>query len=94
MRMRSGLTALVCDRTLNIPATGKTETIEPSVLLEVDILGIFYFIERMSNVWVVPAQLILSSAALVYILNWQSVLAGAGATVSLHNTPSQRSPAH
>jgi hypothetical protein len=83
MRTRSGLTALVCDRTLHVPTIGKTETIEPPVLLEVDILGIFYFIERMTNVWVVPSQLILSSIALVYILSWQSVLAGAAATVSL-----------
>jgi hypothetical protein len=90
IQLRSGLTALICDKVMDVPALRGSQTVEPSVLIEVDVLSIFYFIEKMNNLWLIPIQIIVRAGALMYILNWQSVIAAGVATVRSPPTPHTR----
>ncbi|KAH8884193.1 P-loop containing nucleoside triphosphate hydrolase protein [Thozetella sp. PMI_491] len=77
MRVRSGLTALVCDRGLE-HASIASGAADPSILIEVDLSSVFMLVESMNSFWVLPLQIVVSLAAVMYILGWLSVLIGCG----------------
>ncbi|KAH8897439.1 P-loop containing nucleoside triphosphate hydrolase protein [Thozetella sp. PMI_491] len=76
MRLRSALTARVCDKGMLAAGSIGTSGVEPSVLSEVDLVNIFRMVEVVNELWVMPLHTMLSLSALAYILGWQSVLAG------------------
>jgi hypothetical protein len=81
MRLRAAMTALVCDKGMLVPRNAGNSGVEPSVLNEVDLFNVFKMVEVVNELWVVPLYASLSVGALVYILGWQSILAGSIAAV-------------
>lgn len=81
MRLRAAMTALVCDKGMVVPRNAGNSGVEPSVLNEVDLFNVFKMVEVVNELWVVPLHASLSIGALVYILGWQSILAGSIAAV-------------
>ncbi|KAJ3537625.1 hypothetical protein NM208_g6236 [Fusarium decemcellulare] len=76
LKMRSVLTADLCDRELTAPKADQDEALDPSVLIEVDLPRIFEFTEGFHLIWMVPLQVCISTTALVYLLGWKSLLVG------------------
>lgn len=75
VQVRSALTALLCDGCMSM-AKDEDSIADPTVWIEVDSAKIFELIEQYNLIWMVPLQAIISIAALVLLLGWQSVLAG------------------
>ncbi|RMZ83856.1 hypothetical protein DV737_g1512, partial [Chaetothyriales sp. CBS 132003] len=67
VKVRAALTAAIYDKGLS--NVQSAEAPDPSVLVEVDLPHIFEFIENYHIAWMLPLQVILSLAALTYILD-------------------------
>ena len=80
MKIRSGLTALVCDKSVEHAQVGSISS-DPSVLIEVDLFYVFTIIENINGIWSLPLQIFVSLGAVIYILGWKSVLAACCAAV-------------
>ncbi|CVL05811.1 YCF1-Vacuolar `full-size` ABC transporter responsible for vacuolar sequestration of glutathione-S-conjugates [Fusarium proliferatum] len=79
MSLRAALTALICDRNLEISsAASVTSAPDPVILMEVDLPQVFALVEAFHTTYLAPLQCIVGFIALAYILTWQSVLAGFG----------------
>ncbi|QGJ01503.1 hypothetical protein CEK26_002947 [Fusarium fujikuroi] len=79
MGLRAALTALICDRNLEISsAASVTNTPDPVILMEVDLPQVFALVEAFHTTYLAPLQCIIGFIALAYILTWQSMLAGFG----------------
>ncbi|KAL5621193.1 hypothetical protein FOBRF1_004439 [Fusarium oxysporum] len=77
MRLRAALTALICDRNLEIlSAANVANAPDPVILMEVDLLQVFALVEAIHTTYLAPLQCIIGFIALAYILTWQSMLAG------------------
>ncbi|KAM0080099.1 hypothetical protein ACKRZS_007760 [Fusarium odoratissimum] len=77
MRLRAALTALICDRNLEIlSAANAANAPDPVILMEVDLLQVFALVEAIHTTYLAPLQCIIGFIALAYILTWQSMLAG------------------
>ncbi|UPK94177.1 hypothetical protein LCI18_005112 [Fusarium solani-melongenae] len=83
MRVRSRLTAAICDKALTASSDGDGYGADLSVLVEVDLLNVFNLIEQMQALWLAPLEVLFSLGALIYILGWHSTLAGAATTCFL-----------
>ncbi|KAH8892201.1 P-loop containing nucleoside triphosphate hydrolase protein [Thozetella sp. PMI_491] len=86
VRLRSAMTALVCDKGLDQPAVAGVggsapPSSDPAVIIEVDLVHIFTLVENLNGMWFIPLQLVVSLMAAMYILGWQSVLAACGAAL-------------
>ncbi|CAH0054464.1 unnamed protein product [Clonostachys solani] len=76
VQLRSALTSLLCDECM--AATDRNESgADPAVLIEVDCGKVFDLVEQYHLIWMVSVQSAISLAALMLLLGWQSVLAGA-----------------
>ncbi|KAM5354839.1 hypothetical protein ACJ41O_001485 [Fusarium nematophilum] len=90
MRLRSALTAQICDRNLEVVSTpAAADAPDSIVLMEVDLPQVFALVEVIHVTYLGPIQCVVSFIALAYILSWQSVLAGCGIMVSLASYPLQ-----
>ncbi|CVL07585.1 YCF1-Vacuolar `full-size` ABC transporter responsible for vacuolar sequestration of glutathione-S-conjugates [Fusarium mangiferae] len=79
MGLRAALTALICDRNLEISsAASVTNAPDPVILMEVDLPQVFALVEAFHTTYLAPLQCIIGFIALAYILTWQSMLAGLG----------------
>lgn len=84
MGFRAALTALICDRNLEISsAASVTNAPDPVILMEVDLPQVFALVEAIHTTYLAPPQCITGFIALAYILTWQSMLAGFGLMVSI-----------
>lgn len=80
VKLRAALTSAICNEGLSVMQPSSAP--DPSVIVEVDLPHIFEFIENCHVAWMLPLQIILSLAALVYILDAYSISAGLLASVS------------
>nr|CEG04666.1 unnamed protein product [Fusarium clavum] len=79
MSLRAALTALICDRNLEISSAARVANApDPVILMEVDLPQVFALVEAFHTTYLAPLQCIVSFIALAYILTWQSMLAGCG----------------
>ncbi|CAG9990016.1 unnamed protein product [Clonostachys byssicola] len=76
VQLRSALTSLLCDQCMSA-TDGKESGADPAVLIEVDCGKVFDLVEQYHVLWMAAVQSAISIAALVLLLGWQSVLAGA-----------------
>ncbi|KAH6980736.1 hypothetical protein BKA56DRAFT_485588, partial [Ilyonectria sp. MPI-CAGE-AT-0026] len=79
IRLRAALTAAICDHVLEPSSPNSSvgeSSPDASVLIEVDLPHIFDFIENYHITWMLPLQICISMAALVYLVGLESVLAG------------------
>ncbi|KAH7161836.1 P-loop containing nucleoside triphosphate hydrolase protein [Dactylonectria macrodidyma] len=76
LRAKAQLTADVGVKNLYLAPGVSSRGVVPSVLIESDINNTVALIEQTHVFWLAPYQVAVSTGALVYILGWQSVLAG------------------
>jgi hypothetical protein len=62
---------------------GKQSGADSAVLIEVDCGKVFDLVEQYHGLWMAAVQSAISVAALVLLLGWQSVLAGAISPVTI-----------
>lgn len=83
LRLRSALTALICDRILEgVQPEGQPDAPDSITLMEVDLPQVFSLVEVVHLTYLAPLQCLVSFCALAYILSWQSVLMGCAVIVS------------
>lgn len=87
LRIRSLLTASLCDQGLHPVKNEDQKAPEPSVLIEVDLPRVFDLVEQAHLFWMVPLQALISLAGLVYLLGWQSVAVSLISPVSQNHEP-------
>ncbi|RMZ77609.1 hypothetical protein DV737_g4276, partial [Chaetothyriales sp. CBS 132003] len=75
LQLRSVLTVQLCDTCLN-PNLPRESALDPAVLIEVDAVKVFEFVEQYHLLWMVPLQTLVSVAGMIILLGWQSVLVG------------------
>ncbi|KAH7375464.1 P-loop containing nucleoside triphosphate hydrolase protein [Plectosphaerella cucumerina] len=74
LKLKASLTALVCDAQMQLRrAGGTTNTPDAAVLVASDLSRVFDLVEQVHFLWLVPAQLIISLAALGLLLGWKTV---------------------
>ncbi|UPL03395.1 hypothetical protein LCI18_014329 [Fusarium solani-melongenae] len=83
VKIRSVLTAYLCDEGFSYAYSHSTDAPDPAVLIDIDLPKVYDFIEVIHLTWMVPLQGCISLGALVYILGWNSILIGSLSPVVL-----------
>ncbi|KAM0207163.1 hypothetical protein ACHAQD_012169 [Fusarium lateritium] len=76
LKIRSRMTARAGIKSLQSLTNSTTQTIAPSVIIEVDTSNVAMFVELYRDLWMIPLQVVISLISLVYLLEWRSVFAG------------------